>query len=212
VTGFSDQADEWPGRGDWLSITTAISRGLHDVRTDWFDLCVKAAREALPGGRKDTSKPAVVNEVLAGQAELMVKAYQMYLASLFLGRHRYISPSDDADFTDLLYAQMGGVDVEQCASLARAYEFEDDQFLWFAGHLLGYITGGASLPAVSVVIACRTPIFVALTNIVVARSFRDTRTADRLHSELQRMAKEADTRMLEALDVLKEELGGTVRD
>jgi hypothetical protein len=112
------------GRENWIRISSNISKDLENFRNNWFNICVdflKDAKDKIENDETliinklgDTSKIEIINDVIDGEAELSIKAYQLYLASGFLAQHEYISKSEGRDFADLLYAQVCGTQIDKC--------------------------------------------------------------------------------------------------
>jgi hypothetical protein len=97
-------------RRHWLSVCTAIAQGLEEARKGFFKGCAgivekELARLQSQPQRPSRAAPRLVRTVLAGEADLAIKAFQLAVVSGVLGQFRYVPESQGADFADLLWAQ-----------------------------------------------------------------------------------------------------------
>jgi len=179
-------------RNDWLTICTSIASELQELRQRWFrsflDLILKY------------SGKEVVNSALEGEAELALKAYQLYLVSSFLAGHEYIPQHEGKDFADLLYAQVCGTQLPECLHfLERYHEVGSDtseevgrQTFRVASDVLEYILGGEN-PWVEASASIHLfPAYGLLHHAVVANSFGDDQTVQIIRERITKMQSQED--------------------
>jgi len=184
---FSKFSNGSPSREHWGSIALNIAKGLEDVRTMWFNSCVQTLKEKSPEQDDDSVEIEAVNNRLGGNADLAIKAYQLFLTSSSIGQHNYIKSSEGKDFADILYAQVCGINLEECLSFFSRYHKANDggtQLFRFSSDVAKYITGKEAPLSESMLIASTVPKFMAINHIVVARSFGDDKTVHKINSKL----------------------------
>jgi len=178
-----------PDRKDWSAISLSIAQGLEGLRKQFFAFCVDSIKDSLPEEDEHSQEVEVKNTSLGGEAELAIKAYQLYLTSLFLGEHEYISPKDVRDFADLLYAQVSGTQLEQCLDyLSRYTEPEIDggtQLFRFSSDVAKYITASEAPLIEAMAISSAFGTFVALHHMLVAEIFGDEKTVKRMRKVIR---------------------------
>ena len=175
-------------RNDWLRICTSIASQLQVLRQRWF-------RSFLNVITKYSSKK-VVNSALEGDAELALKAYQLYLVSGFLAGHDYIPQHEGKDFADLLYAQVCGTQLPECLRfLERYHEVGSDtseevgrQIFRVASDVLEYILGGENPWVQASASRHLFPAYNLLHHLVVADSFGDDQTAQIIRERITKMS------------------------
>lgn len=187
---FSKLFARGPGREDWSMISLNISKGLEDVRKTWFNSCVKVLQENSSKKGKDSLAIKIVHIRLGGEANLAIKAFQLYLVSGFLSQHSYISPSKGKDFADILYAQVCGTQIVEClAFFSRYQEVLSDrgtQLFQFTSDVSKYITGNKAPLNESMLIMPNIPLFVSLNHIVIANCFGDNKMVKKLKSDIEK--------------------------
>ncbi|NVM54780.1 MAG: hypothetical protein HWN66_13845 [Candidatus Helarchaeota archaeon] len=179
-----------PSREDWSTTSLYISKGLEKLRRKWFDLCVKTLQESSSEKGKDSLDIEVVNIRLGADADLAIKAYQLYLVSGFLAKHAYISLSEGKDFADILWAQVCGTQIEEClAFFSRYHEVQSDggtQLFRFSSDVAKYITGNEAPLFESMLIGQTVGALVGSVHILVASCFGDEKTVKKLESKFTR--------------------------
>ena len=187
---FSKLFARGPGREDCSMISLNISKGLEDVRKTWFNSCVKVLQENSSKKGKDSLAIKIVHIRLGGEANLAIKAFQLYLVSGFLSQHSYISPSKGKDFADILYAQVWGTQIVEClAFFSRYQEVLSDrgtQLFQFTSDVSKYITGNKAPLNESMLIMPNIPLFVSLNHIVIANCFGDNKMVKKLKSDIEK--------------------------
>lgn len=187
---FSKLFASGPGREDWSMISFKISKGLEDVRKTWFNSCVKVLQENSSKKGKDSLAIKILNIHLGGEADLAIKAFQLYLVSGFLSQHSYISPSKGKDFADILYAQVCGTQIVECLVFFSRYQEalseRGKQLFRFTSDVTKYITGNKAPLNESMLIIPTVPLFVSLNHIVVANCFGDNKMVKKLESNIEK--------------------------
>lgn len=179
-------------RNDWLTICTSIASQLQVLRERWF-------RSFLNVIKKYSSKK-VVNSALEGDAELALKAYQLYLVSGFLAGHDYIPQHEGKDFADLLYAQVCGTQLPECLRfLERYHEVGSDtseevsrQIFRVASDVSEYILGGENPWAEARRLMHLFPEYGLVHHLVVANSFGDDQTVQIIREGITKMQSQED--------------------
>ncbi len=176
-----------PNRKNWRAISLNISKGLDEMRKIWFDSCVEKIQSNL--SNKDSPNIEEINTHLEGEAELAIKAYQLYIVSGFLAQHLYIPPSEGKDFADILYAQVCGTKIKEILAFLSSYdevhgEVEQQTFR-FCSDVAKHIMGDKGALAASILIVPSIPSFIAINQYVVAECFGDKKTANELLSIVQ---------------------------
>jgi len=169
---------------NWDTLATNISEGLKSVRNNYFDYCVKIIQENKDPTDNSSPDVAVCNNILGGEAELAIKAYQLYLVSGFLAQHSYIPLEKGKDFADILYNKVCGEQLKICIDYVMRYaEAENDgasQLFRFTHDVAKYITGKKTALEESMSIANLFPIFTLNNHTVVASCFGDNKTLSQL--------------------------------
>lgn len=189
--GSSRQAN--PSREDWPAISLYITKELEDVRKEWFGWCVRTFEKAADSFKQEKDMDyqiEVKNKHLSGEAELAIKAYQLFLASGFIAKHKYISQQEGKYFADLLYAQVCGTQLEECLPYFHHYlttrESEGHHVYFFLKDVANYITGNqATLVEVTFI----QPIFLILvdaTCLAIAYAFGDEETSKEIRERLEK--------------------------
>jgi hypothetical protein len=186
---FSKLFFRTPDRKNWSEISLNISKGLEEMRKIWFDSCVKKIQSTL--FNKDFQNIQEINTHLEGEAELAIKAYQLYIVSGFLAEHLYIPPSEGKAFADILYAQVCGTKIEEILTFLSSYEEvhgkAEQQTFRFCFDVAKNIMGDKGALAASVLIDMFIPSFIAINQYVVAECFGDKKTAEELLSIVQKV-------------------------
>jgi hypothetical protein len=179
-----------PVRDAWPAICTTIAQGFEAQRQEFWSTLLRRIHLARTGN--DPVVLPIVRRTLGGQAELALKAYQLYVASVTIGHHEYISPADGHAFTHLLYVQVCGTALPQALRFVQSYrEVEHSVGLArLAGDIGDYIMG--SHGDVRFYAFCLLPLdaFVTLSMVVVCAAFNDLAEGQRLMERAtQRMAQ-----------------------
>jgi hypothetical protein len=183
-----------PPRNQWGRISLDIAKGLEEVRNAWFGLCIEmlqsASKENPPGDHKLEIR--IRRNKLYGNGLLALKAYQLYIVSGFLVN--YIRQYEGKDFADILYAQVCGLDLENCLDYwGRYHEMEKDggtQLFRFTNDIAKHITGDPSPPNESpplieaMIIGEIFPLLYLSVCMVVADAFGDSKTVAKLKKSL----------------------------
>lgn len=179
-----------PGREDWSMISFNISKGLEDVRKTWFNSCVKVLQENSSKKGKDSLAIKIVHIRLGGEANLAIKAFQLYLVSSFLSQHSYISSSKGKDFADILYAQVCGTQIVECMAFFSRYQEvlsnRGTQLFRFTSDVAKYITGNKTPLNESMLIVPTISLFVSLNYSVIANCFGDNKMVKKLESDIEK--------------------------
>lgn len=181
---FSKLFSGSPSREDLSTISLNISEGLEDVRKTWFNLCVGILQKYL-----DKKENNSLNIHLGGEADLAIKSYQLYLLSVFLAQHTYILPSESKNFTNILYPQVCGTQIEECFIFFSRYDevrfASKEQLIRFFSDVANYITNNKA-PLADILLTPTFPIFVASNHIVVASCFGDSKMVKKLESNIKK--------------------------
>lgn len=173
-----------PSRELWAVISFNLSARLEALRREYFEQCVKVIQEYSK--EKDEPEMKIVNRELGGKADLAIKAYQLYLTSLFLAHHGYIPKSQGKDFADILYAQVCGTQLVDCLSYFSRYHGAKggDQLRYFSNDVASYITGNDRPLWEGLLIGPSVIPFTQLVHLTVAEAFGDNKTAEKVSREL----------------------------
>ena len=114
-----------------------ISTGLERVRESWFAKCVKAME-----GNPDCT---VRNRKLGGNADLAIKAFQLLKTVTVIADNQYVSRSDGPFFSDVVFAQVCGNDLERVMAFFNSYvnalNDTTSQITRFSVDVVAYISG-----------------------------------------------------------------------
>jgi len=187
---FSKLFTGGPDRKEWSMISLNISKELLDIRKTWFNSCVKILQEYSSKKSKDSLDIKIVNIHLGGEADLAIKAFQLYLVSGFLSQHSYISPSKGKDFADIFYAQVCGTQIVECLVFFSRYQevlSNRGKLLFrFTSDVAKYITDNKAPLTESMLITPTVPLFISLNHIVVAYCFGDNKMVKKLESNIEK--------------------------
>lgn len=171
----------------WDRIVFHISKELEYARNSWFRQCVITLKKGLEDLAKKADRPLemqIVNTHLGGEADLAIKAYQLYLVSAFVAQKRYISPADGQDFSDLLYARVAGGQLDDVFTFWSSYrEAETDSFMQtfrFASDVAKYIIGSDRPPMEGILIVPLVSPLAEYSCLAVTQAFGDDKTAKEL--------------------------------
>ncbi|MDV2502757.1 MAG: hypothetical protein RX318_02230 [bacterium] len=167
-----------PSRDQWAIISTNIAVALEEVRRYWFNDCVEYLR-TLRDTEKEHSHIEITNTELGGNADLAIRAYQLWVVSNMLAEKKYIPPDEGQDFADILYLQVGGTKIHNCMSYFERYKKASggEQMTLLCADVAGYIT--EVVVGVDVIDLLALDNFFTLvetTQIVLAHAFGDEKT------------------------------------
>jgi len=180
-------------RDQWGTISTFIARGLESLREKWFTSCVNILRD-IRDTDEDYSEVEIVNSELGGKANLAITAYQLWFVSNMLAAKQYISRDEGQDFADILYLQVGGTQIDDILAFWEKYnEVSDEggeQLRRFSNDVAAYITGNETpltedMLIEGMLIATQFEHLVGLSQLVVARAFRDEETCEKIKMYLK---------------------------
>jgi hypothetical protein len=168
-----------PARDEWGSIALNIAQSIEKSSEEWFDTIVHKFED----GSTD-----VVNTSYGGDAELAIKAYQLFLASSFIGENQYILPEDGKDFADVLFASTCGTKLTDVLEFFGRYvEVSDDsgaQLSRFTGDVARYITGSQAPIQEMLIIAPSIVNLSWLNKLIIATHFKDKSKAAQIREIL----------------------------
>jgi hypothetical protein len=170
-------------RRHWVWVSLCIAKELEEIRIDWFDSCVQLLQGVFGQDHYAHLDLRTENTELGGEAELAIKAYQLYCTSGFLGQHSYVDPKEGRDFATLVYSQVCGTGLEDCLVYFRRYK--DDgvsaaQMRHFSSDVARYIAGDHGMVAGSAVIVTMMESLIDACHGAVAACFGDDETLDQL--------------------------------
>lgn len=190
---FSRLFKNGPTRDKWGQISLDIAKGLEVARDIWFGVCIEGLTSASEEHSDRDYKIKIVEDKLFGNGLQAVKAYQLYLVSIFIAQHTYIKRHEGKDFADLLYAQVCGLDLEECLYyFGRYHEMAKDggtQLIRFNNDVAKHITGNPAPVIESMMIGAIFPLFVLPVQMVVAEAFGDLKTVAALDEKLSSLVK-----------------------
>ena len=168
-----------PARDEWGSIALNIAQSIEKSSEEWFDTIVHKFED----GSTD-----VVNTSFGGDAELAIKAYQLFLASSFIGENQYILPEDGKDFADVLFASTCGTKLTDVLEFFGRYvEVADDgsaQLTRFTNDVAKYITGSEA-PLLEMLLIAPSTVHLAWSNkLIIATHFKDESKAKEIREYL----------------------------
>jgi hypothetical protein len=99
-------------REEWMEYSTCFTRSLEEVREVWFEDTMDILNEVSRERGFVTVDAARM--FLGGEVELILKSFQLYLASVLIAGRDYVSQADYDMFIDILDAQVCGSDYEEC--------------------------------------------------------------------------------------------------
>jgi|APSaa5957512535_1039671.scaffolds.fasta_scaffold40417_4 hypothetical protein len=172
-----------PAREEWGSIALNIAQSIEKSSEEWLDAVV----QKFENGSTD-----VLNTAFDGDAELAIKAYQLFLASSFIAENQYIPPEDGKDFADVLFASTCGTRLSDVLEFFGRYvEVADEgsaQLTRFTNDIAKYITG-AEAPLQEMLLIVPSTIHLAwLNKLIVATHFKDESTASKVRERLDELA------------------------
>ena len=174
---------------DWLEKSLCIAKGLEHLRKTWYNFGVKILQEQQTNG-KDSPDIKLANINLGGDADLAIKAFQLYFVSWFIAQHTYIPRKNGKDFADILYSQVCGTQIEKCMEfLSRYYEVQSDvdmQIFRFVSDVAKYITENEAPLTESMLLGSTVPNFVANIHLIVAKCFDDEGTVKEIEAQLKK--------------------------
>jgi hypothetical protein len=182
-----------PPRDQWGRISLDITKGLEEARNIWFELCVEILRSASEDNSNKDYKIKIIQKKLTGNGLQAVKAYQLYWASVFIGHKAYIPRHEGKDFADILYAQVCGLELEECLHYFDRYhemtKHGGTQLIRFTNDVARHITGNPAPLIESMIIGETFPLFSLSVQIIVAEAFGDLKTVAALNEKLSATVK-----------------------
>lgn len=109
---------------EWSLIVLAISKPLADIRTKFYVKCLDAMIEFAKRAEFEIDPPPYAEDVQG----LNIKAFQLILASLIIGKRRYITPQHGKQFADLLWAHLLGNNLTDGVKHGQALFQDTDDF------------------------------------------------------------------------------------
>jgi hypothetical protein len=163
-----------------------IAQGFQILRTQHFEATIRSLEKAL-----QVDIPA---RSLAGDADLILKAFQLWIFTQLLGVHQYVAAKDFQEFAGYLsMAVCGSQQQEVMAQVEELQNTREDPILQIltvslkvATHIMGDIS-----PVAGEVAARLMPIFVIDTETLIADTFHDKKTLQELEGQMDEVRRMA---------------------
>jgi hypothetical protein len=179
-----------PKTEQWPAITSAISKDLHEVKMHWFDLCVWALQKGIMADR--TEKAKVVETTLGGSAALAITGYQLHCASRMIAKNSYLSKGAIAEFLDLLYSRISGIEASELLKSIRRYEQVGDdtatQHFRLAVDVTRYVINQEPSMIIALHASSLAQTLFIQTSMVIANTFGDLSRVDKLSRQLKSLS------------------------
>jgi len=174
---FSKMFYKPPPKEIWSEIALNISKSIESVGAIWFDKIIDKLIE---------NSHEIKNTTVAGDGELALKAYQLYLSVNFIASNQYISSENGKDFADILFAYVCGNKTNEILEFFGRYvDTEDgDTISRFSIDISSYILGTKSVMGLLLV----SPSIIELGLMLdahIAKHFGDESTSNKMNQKLQ---------------------------
>jgi len=173
-------------RSSWIHISNIITNKFADGREHWFSELILVLESTI---KEKQSSIHIVNRKLNRESENTIKAYQLYLYSELMANKKYIPPAEGEEFSDLLFAQVAGKDLENVLNIFKRYhEVANDRstmLFRFSGDIAMYITESQAPLMESVLIGSTVPFLTIMSRLSIAESFSDYELIKELENSMR---------------------------
>lgn len=180
----TDSVKRSPAQSEWLSICTQMTVWFEEERLRFFSNIIKRI-DSLGRGAEPIKIP-FVRQTLRGKAELALKGFQLFIAVGDIEQNAYIARSNGRNFTSLLFAQVGGIHLEDTFRYADSYKEVVNDSSMVICRLISDVVRDITNDNIEAVCYCYmllnhdVTLLMIMTKIAIASAFDDKKSAERL--------------------------------